>query len=328
MSLALGTLTSLFGKDVVREQALLDMNRLLAPVQASLEADTDAPAFPPVLILGPPRSGTTLASQLLQSTGQFGTVSNFVARFWLAPAVGLQIQAALGFGASPLGSSFQSVRGGAQGWKEPSEFGYFWSRFFDLGQPTHLLGTAERERFDGAGLRRAVTSMEAVAGKPMAFKNNTWFSFHADLLAEIFPGAVLVVCRRDPFFVAQSLYLQRIHLYGDASLWWSMRPPEYEAIRGLPPIEQVAQQAVRIIQHTEASVARAKGVTVVSVNYDRLVAEPRAIIAKIAAAAGVPVSDGELTQLPASFTSTDTVRLDHASARALEAAIASAGIRT
>src|SRR5665213_31108 len=87
----LGGLTSTFGKDLAREKRLAALNELLAPVEAELERHYSAPRFPVTFVLGPPRSGTTLTSQLLAQSGLFGIISNFAARFWRAPALGLRI---------------------------------------------------------------------------------------------------------------------------------------------------------------------------------------------------------------------------------------------
>jgi Sulfotransferase family len=152
----------------------------------------------------------------------------------------------------------------------------------------HALAERDRARFEVEGLRRAVAAMEAESGRPMAFKNNTWFTFHSDLLADIFPCCVLVVCRRDPFFVAR---LQRKDLYGDVTRWWSVRPPNYEAIIMLAPVEQVAAQAVSIIAEMEAALARVKQASVINASYSRLVLESLTLLAEIASAADIARDD-------------------------------------
>jgi Sulfotransferase family len=326
----LAGLTSVFGKDLAQEERLASLNELLLPIEVELERAHSVPAQPVVLVLGPPRGGTTLTSQLISRTGLFGTVSNFAARFWLAPALGLRIERDLGLSGNAPMDSFESRRGITPGWSEPNEFGYFWSRFFDLGQDTHCLTKAGRASFDSAGLRRAVAAMEAVCERPMAFKNNTWFTFHPDLLEQVFPGCALVVCRRDPFFVAQSLWLQRQELYGDVARWWSVRPPNYSEIVKRSPIEQVAAQAVAIIAEMDATLARGKGAIRIDANYSRLVAEPREVVAEIAAAVGIagPEAGAAVLRLPERLESTDRVRLDVSLSGLLQRAVESELLRS
>lgn len=316
-------LSSAFGKDMSQEALLADVNALVAPVQRQLEQRAPAaPLRPVVLVLGPPRSGTTLVSQLITTSRLFGTVCNLAARFWEGPAFGLLLARALGV-SEDTASHFTSRRGVTEGWDEPSEFGYFWNRYFDLGQDTHALDEGARARFDRAGLCRSIAAMEAVLQRPMAFKNNTWFTFHADLLSEALPGAVLVACRRDPFFVAQSIYLQRLDLYGDASRWWSVRPPRYADMINLSPVDQVAMQALSIAAEMERSLARVREARVIDAAYPRLVAEPRRVLREIAAAAGLREEEiaSAIERVPEQFTSTDVVKLPSDVARDLRGAI-------
>lgn len=317
-------LTSRYGKDMHSEERLARLNTVVAPVQVALESDCAEPRIPPVFILGAPRSGTTVVSQLLAATGLFGMATNFVARFWQAPALGMMIQDALGLLNERLESSFHSKRGVTQGWTEPSEFGYFWSRWFDLGQPTHALGEAERGRFDAVGLRRSLAAMERAAGLPLAMKNNTWFTLNADLLAEAFPGCVLVVCEREPFFVAQSIWLQRLDLFGDASKWWSVRPADYAEVAELPPLAQVAAQAVSIAAGMTASLSKAGAAQIVRVPYEELASDPRAAIRGIISRAigDSAASGGVLEQLPERLAGTDKTRLPPDTAEALRRHVA------
>lgn len=309
----LANLTSSFGKKLDREQDLAAMNDLLAPLQRNLEADrADAEHSKPVFILGAPRSGTTVVSQLLSSSRLFGFVSNFVARFWRAPAVGMIVETALGLADEHPISSFKSQRGTTSGWREPSEFGYFWSHYFDMGQDTHQLGTAERQAFDAGELRSAIALMESLGRRRIVFKNNTWFTLNADMISDVFPAALLVVCERNPFYVAQSIWHQRMDLYGDHTRWWSVRPANYREIIELEPLEQVAAQAVSIIRGMEASLARVPDAAVLRVPYDSLWSDPRAVVGEIARTSGCDESEiaQAVTDLPKQLASTDRVKLD------------------
>lgn len=309
----LANLTSSFGKKLDREQALAEMNDLLAPLQRELEARrVDANGSTPIFILGAPRSGTTVVSQLLSSSRLFGFISNFVAGFWRAPAVGMIVEAALGLADEDPMSSFESRRGTTSGWREPSEFGYFWSHYFDMGQGTHQLDAAERQAFDADELRRAMALMESVAGRRIVFKNNTWFTLNADMISGLFPAALLVVCERDPFYIAQSIWYQRLDLYGDQACWWSVRPSNYREIVELEPLEQVAAQAVSIVRGMEASLARVTDAAVLRIPYGRLASDPRAVVGRIARASSCAESEivKAVADLPKQLASTDRIKLD------------------
>jgi len=301
-----------FEKDRARDERLLELNLLLSKLDLPSSIAHAEPREPMLFILGPPRSGTTLTSQLIIQSQGFAGITNFAARFWLAPHIGMMIENCLGLHHQGSSTLFQSVRGRTSSWSEPNEFGFFWSRWFDLGQETHFLDASTRLLIDKAGLMRAISAMQAVQEKPLAFKNNTWFSFQADWLADVFPLAVFASCRRDAFFVAQSIWLQRLELFGDTGRWWSVRPPDYAEILKLSPIDQVARQAVSIEIATDASLAKIEPERITEVEYERISREPRSVIESLAEAIrkrGGNVNI-DLEKIPRRFESTDRVRLD------------------
>jgi hypothetical protein len=303
----LAGLTEFSGKNLADEAEMARLNDLLAPAEAAYSAAFDQPSRPIVFVLGPPRSGTTLVSQALAATGAFGVTSNFVARFWRAPAIAFHLQRSLG--AQKDAPSFQSTRGRTSGAGQPHEFGYYWSSWFDLGQNNHKLSSELLARVDAAALTRSVAAMEAAAGAPLMLKNNSWFTFQASWLAKQFPTGVFVACVRDPFFVAQSIYAQRLAL-GDVRRWWSIRPPGYGDMLGLTPLEQVAAQAVEIEQEMHKELASVPPERLIRAGYQRLCEEPRGLVAEVfEACARVGEFLKSSGEIPEKFTATDQIRL-------------------
>lgn len=300
-------LTQSQGKDLHAEADLAQLNSLLVPIEAELAAGLSAPGLPTVFVLGPPRSGSTLTSQLLAATGSFGVTTNFVARFWRAPSLGFRLERALPFVATE--ASFNSVRGRTEGASEPHEFGYYWSSWFDLGQETHSVPPDQLAGIDVAGLKQSLASMERAAGKALMFKNNTWFTFQADWLARHLPKSVFVACTRDPFFVAQSIYTQRQRL-GAMSEWWSVRPSTYPELAQLDPLEQVAGQAVDIHVEMEAALAGVPEARLIRADYGRVCAAPKGLIREIIIACRRLGDIAEPTDdIPETFAATDQITL-------------------
>ncbi len=163
--------------------------------------------------------------------------------------------------------------------------------------------------------------MASVAGRRIVFKNNTWFTLNADVISDAFPGCLLAVCERDPFFVAQSIWQQRLDLYSDQARWWSVRPENYLEIAKLDPLEQVAAQAVSIVKGLEASLARVESSTVIRVPYERLAKDPRGIVREIAIASGFgrDAIAKSIADLPGQMASTNQARLDASQAARLKA---------
>lgn len=267
-------------KDAHLENSLVALNALLAPVEERLELETAAVEPPVLFVIGMARSGTTLAAQILASAG-FGYVSNFIARFWRAPAIGATLQRTVLQAGEVLASSFKSTHGVTEGWFEPHEFGYFWDRWFDLGQDSHKLHSAQLARVDRCGLHRAVSALQQVEGRPFSFKNNTWCSLQASWLAELFPRSIFVVCRRASCWVAQSLCQGREERYGSREAWWSIRPSAYPSLAGLPWWEQIAAQVVDFELEMNDELARIPSVRLIDIDYSDLCAHPRALIDRV-----------------------------------------------
>ncbi|MCP5200981.1 MAG: sulfotransferase [Gammaproteobacteria bacterium] len=293
------------------QRARLDeINELLVDVERELEAEWTVPTAPLVFIIGAPRSGTTLASQILAHSGTYAWVNNFVARFWSAPLVGVKIARAMGLYAEDFRSTFASAWGTTEGWLEPHEFGYFWNRFFDLGQDTHKLAAADLERVDGDALRRAIDCIQAEYDAPLVLKNNTWCTLQAAYLAQLFPRAIFVACFRDLVWLAQSLLMARRERLEDPDAWWSVRPATYQALRRLPVLEQVVGQARDIQQGLEAELAAIPAERVVRVDYASMCHDPAALCRRIAAAAGI--ENLANTRMPESFPAREDIRISPA----------------
>ena len=300
-----------YQKDHQEEELLAQLNTLLAPLEQVLKAKVEEPSLPVVFIIGPPRSGTTLVSQLLAHWGGLGYIDNFVARFWMAPGVGARIERALKVREWVAKVSYLSEYGVTQGWVEPHEFGYFWNQWFDLGQEVHKLTDFELQGVDAQRLRRSVAAIEAEYQRPMVFKNNTWCTFQAGFLARVFPRSVFVVCERNPLFVAQSILIARKERLGHEGLWWSVRPKEYPSLKDLPWWDQIAGQVLHTIEDLEAMLAQLPGERVVRAKYERLCENPKEVAQQIAIAVnrlgGHVQLDGEA---PEKFVFSDSRRVN------------------
>lgn len=302
--------TERYRKEESRERALQKLNESLRPLQQEIESLASTPRLPVLFVIGPPRSGTTLVSQLLSYSGSLGYVSNFLARFWLAPAVGARIEMALGMREEGPADPFRSEHGATRGWASPHEFGYFWNHWFDRGQETHRLSSEELASIDSGALVRQIASLESVYGMPMSFKNNTWCTFQAGWLARHFPTAVFLVCRRNPLYVAQSILTARRVRFGSNDAWWSVRPSFYRRILSLPWWEQVAAQALAIEREMDDVLATVELTRLIDVPYAELCAKPRAVFGRLTgrlAEQGFELRPAR--EIPEQFESTDVQQL-------------------
>ena len=309
--------TSEYRKDPEQEERLKHLNVHLAPLERQLISDFDQPRLPIVFIVGAPRSGSTLLSQTLAQTGLFSYVSNFVARFWRAPYVGMLIEDALGIRKLERDQSYVSRFGVTEGWAGPHEFGYFWSRWFRFGE-THQLDARGLEEIDLDALRKELAALESVHNKPLCFKYLP-FGLHIPFLAKHFENSIFVLCRRQPVYNMQSLLLARSKILGDEGHWWSLRPKEYSDLLSTSPYEQIAGQIYYTLKEIETGFSSLSPERFLHILYDDLCSQPRVEVNRIVETVsqiGVE-ADWKPDLIPDRFESTDVKRISNEAFRQL-----------
>jgi len=136
---------------------------------------------------------------------------------------------------------YESRHGSTSGLLAPSECGQFWYRFFRKApQP---VAPAEADPRGLHGLRTSVAALQAVARRPVVFKNLIC-SLRVAAIAAALPEALFIVVHRDLTDNARSLLVARRSVTGSYERWWSAEPPGYETLLGLTPEQQVVGQVL------------------------------------------------------------------------------------
>lgn len=264
-----------FRKSVEVEAFWAGVNRCLESFEAGEgEPEAQGGRFPLIFLAGLPRSGTTLLSQLVSRFLPVGYINNLIAKFWLNPVVGIRLsQEVLGEDARrriELRSS-HGVTGEPWG---PHEFGYYWRHWLRLDEaPTHRVPLEILEKIDQAALRRSLNGMAQAFQAPVAFKNIIC-GLQAGWLSRVRPGSLFVYISREPGAVRRSILRCRGERYGDPGIWWSLKPGDYERMRGLPtPEEQVEAQVAGGAREFEEELSK-PGVQVHRLTYEGLCEDP------------------------------------------------------
>jgi len=221
-----GTRLAAFAKDPSGEAFLAALNASLAHADLpGPECDADPASLPLVYIVGAPRSGTTLASQLASRYLPVGYIDNLVARFWRRPSAGIRLSRLLTGTAGREAIGFESRHGVTAGVAGPHEFGYFWRHWLRLDDAsTHHLAPDALARVDAAGLRHALEAeILAAFGTPAVFKN-VICGFHAAFLSGLHPRSLFVHIERDAYDTCASILRSRMERYGSYTRWWSLKP--------------------------------------------------------------------------------------------------------
>ena len=265
-----------YRKEIGYEQVLGAINESLAESHDRELSDLDE-EYSTIHVIGVPRSGTTLLTQLISSTLDVGYINNLIAAYWRVPCYGIRLSEKLLAGARP--ASFRSDFGRTASIQEPHEFGYFW---------THLLGYPEmaeqaidfEQSIDRERLRRVLLNMAHTFGKPIVFKS-FMLAWHLKMMQQTMPKSIFLWIRRDRIDNALSIAKAREAQLGSVEKWISIKPREYAWLRNAPVPTQIAGQ----IFFTELAIARQVeligGRNVLEIEYQQMCANPQGVIERL-----------------------------------------------
>lgn len=227
---------------VRRRNLLVDLSRVmknatLRPIEVVLLKLYQCDAPPPIFVVGVPRSGTTLLTQLIVDHFDVGYISNAVSTYWRCPLMGLMW--------NPLAKAgnheYDSFLGQTEGKNAPNEFGYFWQWW--MKHDTHDdLDEEHLDRIRWEKIRAEITALSCYLERPLVFKNLVYFNYKISRIASEFPRSKFIYVTRDPVFTVQSILEARRKRYGTVNEWWSIRPANVHLLKNLEPEEQVAAQ--------------------------------------------------------------------------------------
>jgi len=300
--------TAHYQENLQADQILGVLNETLAPLERELVASFEAPRYPTIFIIGAPRSGTTLLSQLLITCFELGYINNVAARFWMAPYIGAWLASQLqDFERAPA-VGFTSDLGATPEYEGPHEFGYFWRRWFQYGD-THQLSKEQAEAIDTRFFRQELAAIENVFDRPLLFKNVPALSLQVDFLATALPEAIFIHCRRDHVYAAQSLLLSRLKYYGNKESWLSVKPKEYGRLKERPYAKQIAGQIFYTLWRIDEVLASLDPSRYLNIDYEVLCESPVEQLERVAhlvAGTGYELLRRDFT-LPALFSTNKKV---------------------
>jgi len=225
----------------------------------------------PLLIVGAPRSGTTVLYQLIVSQFQVAYVCNLAALLYRAPVIATRLARAHR-GAVPFTGA--SEYGYVAGIRAPSEAG----AFFQLWTHVACASADDRRR---RSVQRAAQVMAELAGGPLVLKNLN-ATFYWRTVLRLFPEARFIRVRRDAVETADSILRARRALWGNQSAWFGPKPPELEGLASLvPPYEAIARQLAATYTSLDA-LQSLHAERVYDLEYEALATDPAAELSGLA----------------------------------------------
>ena len=280
--------TTEFKRNSNLEALLEELAQYLEPIESEIEKRFTKPTFPPLFLVGNPRSGTSLFMQFLSATNAFAVPTNLLSRFYYAPYLGAKIQELTTnpkydyknqLGTEDYKITFNSVLGGTHGKLSPSEILHFWRLFLPRYDPQYL-NENECGKIDVVGLRKGIAAIESVFEKPFAAKA-FMLQYNLDWLIKAFPNCIIVYLKREPIFVMQSILKAREIHYGDRQKWWSVKPQEYEFLKEMDPYHQIAGQVYYTDKALEEQLTGLCESKKLEIKYEDFCLNPRYVAASI-----------------------------------------------
>lgn len=278
----------LFKRNQDLEELIVEINTLLGKIDKSTLQKTESPKFPILVILGVARSGTTLLMQWFANSGIFSYPTNFLSRFYGAPYIGAKLQQLLfdikyNFNNELYDFSdkieYSSNLGKTTGPLAPNEFWYFWRRFFKFGEIQILDKEMERNS-DTGSFRAELASIQEVFNKPLVMKGNL-VNWNIPFISKISDKILFIHIKRDPVHNMRSLLSSRVKYFNSEEPWYSFKPLEYEKLKNLSPIEQVAGQVYftnKAISKGLESVDQSRWI---EIDYEAFCADPKKLFDRI-----------------------------------------------
>ena len=249
----------------IKNTILRPLNYILEPLQNNWLHKEDLKyldLYPPVFIVGPPRSGTTVLYQLLCKHTNFSYINNFVGNWYRIPILAAKAHITLFQVGDEL--DLNSNFGKSKNHYGPNEFGEFWYKYYSK---THFFKDQNKKSADK--LRMEIAAMTKIFKTPILVKNVV-NSMRIESLSNIFDNSTFIVIKRDKLDNAQSILNARVSLHNDKNHQWSVITPSMRNNPSLPFHEDIINQLDDIQLNIESSFKRLGNNRFIFIEYDNL----------------------------------------------------------
>lgn len=258
------------------EEFLQALNDALADLEANLSVPQQEP-HPLIFLIGVPRAGKTLFSQVISFCLDVGYIDNLIARFWRAPGTGIRLSNIIN--GTHRAGAFDSDYGKTPGILGPHDFSYFWHHWLAMDVMPYDPKTAQ-EKIGWDTLRAELMKISAAFGRAGVFKSPNP-GYHIANLSRCYSKCFFVHIVRDYIDSAVSLCKGRRDNFGSIDQWYGQWPDEYEHLLDLPYHEQIAGQLGGLNNMFERELAKINPRQVMRYSYEQLCADPRAVLKRM-----------------------------------------------
>jgi hypothetical protein len=229
---------------------------------------------PMIIIVGGPRSGTTVTYQLLARYLPVSFVSNWVAAFHRAPITAGRL---LPWTTEHYRGTDENYFGNSRGLAGPNDAFNIWNRW--LGTQRRIVEQITEDAADD--MRQFFSAWHAAFQKPLLNKHNRHILCMARL-ADVLPKAIFVIVHRDPIFMAQSLIQARALVQGTVNRGWGVLARDADASQPNSHIDVVCEQVNEIHDRIVKQLPSIPVARRCIVPYEAFCRDPAAVVENIA----------------------------------------------
>lgn len=238
------------------------------PIERRFIRTADRPLLPIVQIVGPPRSGTTLAYQTLSHSLPYGYFDNLNSLFQHSTITAARV---FGSGRRKAPRQTHSYYGNTSGFRGTNDGFYVWDRWLgqDRGRVVEPLSDAVKEE-----MRRFFRAWFEHSPRPLLTKHNRNMLCMETLLGAL-PSTIYVLVTRDPVYTAQSLLIAREKIQGDRRIGWGHGAHlSADSPAAVDPILDVARHVRSIFDKLKEQVKRVPAERLLWIRYEQFCRDP------------------------------------------------------
>ena len=229
-------------------------------------------SIPIVLVVGAPRSGTTLVYQTLARYLDVSCLTNAISMFPRSPITAGRM---LDWLPRRESADFQNFYGQTARLHGPNDGFCLWNQWLGNDRYVPRMDLNETEQ---QAVRQFFYAWSQAFGKPFLNKNNRNTGC-LDLLSRTLPTASFVVVRRNPLLVAQSLINAREQVQGDKSVGWGLHSQSSDmATDPLTYVDDVCEQILQIERQLDEQLQQIPSDRIVEVTYEGFCEDPAAAL--------------------------------------------------
>lgn len=246
---------------------------LLQSRDAKQITSAHANSLPLVLIVGPPRSGTTLVYQALAYCLDVSYPNNLSALFPRSPITTNGL-------ANRHRPDFHNFYGQTARMSGPNDAFHIWNRW--LGDDRYVTQTDLNDE-QSEEMRQFLTAWTTKYGKPFLNKNNRNVGC-VDYLAKQLPNTFVVAVLREPACVARSLIHAREVVQGDRKVGWGFQcQEEHSHEESLGYVQDVCDQVRKNDADLTNRLQKIDSARVIQIHYEAFCEDPSLSIDTIVA---------------------------------------------